>query len=69
MHHLKTIEKYGQEQFDKWHRGFFNKPPKGESFSDVEKRVKPFVDYLIKFVKKNKVNLLTYAIKNLSAYA
>ena len=57
LHHLKTIEKYGQEQFDKWHRGFFNKPPKGESFSDVEKRVKPFVDYLIKFVKKNKVNV------------
>ena len=32
-------------------------PSKENAFSDVEKRVKPFVDYLIKFVKKNKVNV------------
>ena len=44
--HLATIEKYGKEQYDKWHRGFYERPPKGESFSDVEKRVKPFRDLL-----------------------
>ena len=63
-HHLKTIEKYGQEQFDKWHRGFFDKPPKGESFNDVEKRVGSFINYLIKFIKWKKINVVISAHGN-----
>jgi broad specificity phosphatase PhoE len=63
-HHKTIIEKYGQEQFDKWHRGFHNRPPGGESFADVEKRVKSFIKYLIKFIKKNKVNVAISAHGN-----
>lgn len=59
--HESVIKKYGQEQFDKWHRGFSTKPGfpgkrKGESYADVEKRVKRFIKHLKKFMKKNKVN-------------
>ena len=55
--HLECVKKYGPEQYDKWHRGFNNRPPGGESFADIEKRVKSFVDDLIKFMKKAKVNV------------
>ena len=41
--HKQIIKKHGQEQFDKWHRGYNNRPPRGESFADVEKRVKSFI--------------------------
>jgi 2,3-bisphosphoglycerate-dependent phosphoglycerate mutase len=44
--HAETIEKYGQEQFDKWHRGWEDKADLGESFADVEVRVKSFIDDL-----------------------
>jgi 2,3-bisphosphoglycerate-dependent phosphoglycerate mutase len=41
--HAETIEKYGQEQFDKWHRGWTEKADNGESFADVEIRVQSFI--------------------------
>lgn len=44
--HADTIAKYGQEQFDKWHRGWNDRPPGGESFADVEIRVQSFIDDL-----------------------
>ncbi len=44
--HAETIEKYGQELFDKWHRGWTDKANNGESFADVEIRVKEFIKYL-----------------------
>jgi len=44
--HAETIAKYGQEQFDKWHRGWEDKAEEGESFADVELRVKSFIDDL-----------------------
>lgn len=44
--HQETIEKYGQEQFDKWHRGWIDKANNGESFADVETRVKDFINDL-----------------------
>ena len=56
-YHKTIIEKYGKEQFEKWHRGFYERPPKGESFADVEKRVKSFIIDLEEFIKKNKVNV------------
>ncbi len=64
--HKDIIKKYGQGQFDKWHRGYFKRdgPPKGESFEDVEKRVKPFIKDLKKFIKKNKVNVAISAHGN-----
>lgn len=44
--HEEIIAKYGQEQFDKWHRGWTDKADNGESFADVEVRVKSFIDDL-----------------------
>ncbi|MCL4384079.1 histidine phosphatase family protein [Patescibacteria group bacterium] len=46
--HAETIEKYGQEQFDKWHRGWADKANNGESFADVEVRVGSFIEDLKK---------------------
>jgi len=62
--HKTIIEKYGREQFDKWHRGWDNPPKKGESFKMIEKRVKIFMKNLIKFMKKNKVNVVISAHGN-----
>jgi 2,3-bisphosphoglycerate-dependent phosphoglycerate mutase len=48
--HVETIEKYGQEQFDKWHRGWTEKANNGESFADVEVRVNSFItDLKVKY--------------------
>jgi broad specificity phosphatase PhoE len=44
--HQDVIEKYGQEQFDKWHRGWSDRPPEGECFVDVEIRVQEFINDL-----------------------
>ena len=62
--HDVIIKKYGKKQFDKWHRGFYDRPPKGESFADVEKRVKPFIRDLIKLIKKKKVSVAISAHGN-----
>lgn len=45
--HAETIAKYGQEQFDKWHRGWTDKANNGESFADVELRVQSFIQFLV----------------------
>jgi 2,3-bisphosphoglycerate-dependent phosphoglycerate mutase len=44
--HAETIAKYGQEQFDKWHRGWSDRPPGGENYPDVQIRVQSFIDDL-----------------------
>ena len=62
--HSSVIEKYGPKQFDKWHRGWDTRPPKGESFADVEKRVRSFIKYLKKFIKENKYNVAISAHGN-----
>ena len=41
--HTETIAKFGQEQFDKWHRGWTDKAEGGESYADVEIRVQSFI--------------------------
>ena len=52
--HAETIAKYGQEQFDKWHRGWTDKSTNGESFADVEVRVVSFIgDLKEKYSGKN----------------
>src|SRR3989344_765271 len=38
--HKKFIEKIGKQKYDLIHRSYDVKPPGGESFKDVEKRVK-----------------------------
>ena len=62
--HIDAVVKYGTEQYDKWHRGFSDRPPGGESFADVEKRVQSFIKDLIKFMKKNKTNVAISASGN-----
>jgi 2,3-bisphosphoglycerate-dependent phosphoglycerate mutase len=46
--HQKTIEMYGLEQFEVWHRGWAARPPGGESYIDVKKRVADFISSLKK---------------------
>lgn len=61
----KKIEKFlGEEEYKAIHRGYKVAAPKGESFADVEKRVKSFIVYLKKFMKKNKVNVVISAHGN-----
>lgn len=56
-YHYEIVKNYGQEKFDKWHRGLYERPPKGESFADVEKRVKLFVKDLFKMMRKEKASV------------
>ena len=55
--HKDFIEKHGIKAFNKIHRDFYARPPKGESFADVEKRISSFIKYLIKLMKKQKTNV------------
>lgn len=38
----KIKEEYGEEQFQKWRRGWDTRPPNGESLKDVYERVLPY---------------------------
>ncbi len=61
----KKAEKFlGEEEYKAIHRGYNVAVPNGESFADVEKRVKKFIIYLNKFIKKNKVNAVISAHGN-----
>lgn len=62
--HWEVVKKYGPEQYDLWHRSFTTRPPKGEHFADVEKRVKPFLKDIIKKIKKEKINVMVSAHGN-----
>lgn len=62
--HESYIKIYGIEKFNKIHRDFYARPQKGESFADVEKRVKSFINYLIKLIKKEKINVAISAHGN-----
>lgn len=44
--HQEILDKYGQEAFDKWHRGWEDRTPNGESFVDVGIRVGEFIEDL-----------------------
>ena len=64
--HKHITEKFGEEQYQKWHRGYSiqNRPPKGECFEDVEKRVRKFIIWLKAYISKNKVNIAISAHGN-----
>ncbi|UCD21134.1 MAG: histidine phosphatase family protein [archaeon] len=55
--HLKIVKKYSPKKYDFWHRTFKGRPPRGESFADVEKRVRKFIRDLKSFIKRRKVNV------------
>lgn len=62
--HWNVVQKHGTEKYDAWHRSFTTAPPKGESFTDVEKRVASFIKDLKAYVKKEKVNVAISAHGN-----
>ena len=62
---IKWIEWFlGNEEYKAIHRGWAVAAPGGESFADVEKRVRRFIKDLKKFVRKNKVNVAISAHGN-----
>jgi 2,3-bisphosphoglycerate-dependent phosphoglycerate mutase len=63
-HHKTIIEKHGKKQFDIWHRSYDNPPPSGESIKMVEKRVLSFIKELLRFMKREKVNVAISAHGN-----
>ena len=62
--HKTIIKKYGQNQFDIWHRSYDVPPPGGESIKMVEKRVLSFIKDLILLMKKETVNVVISAHGN-----
>ena len=61
----RQVEKFfGGEEYEAIHRGYSISVPKGESFRDVEKRVGKFIEWLKKYMKKNKVNVAISAHGN-----
>jgi len=60
----KVEEFLGTEEYKAIHRGYNVAAPGGESFKDVEKRVKSFIKDLKKFMRKNKVNVAISAHGN-----
>lgn len=62
--HSTITKKYGEAQYEKWHRGFSDRPPKGESFADVEKRVRKFIKHLKEYVRKHRVDVAVSAHGN-----
>lgn len=62
--HLEVVKNFGVNKYDYWHRSFKGRPPKGESFADVEKRVKSFISDLKKLIKREKVNIAISAHGN-----
>jgi len=60
----KVIMFLGKKEYEAVHRGYNVKVPGGESFADVEKRVRNFISYIKKYVKKNKVNVVISAHGN-----
>ncbi len=63
-HHKTIIQKYGEKQFDLWHRSYDVPPPGGESIRMVEKRVLSFVKDLLTLMKREKVNVVISAHNN-----
>jgi len=62
--HLDAAQKYGTDKYDKWHRGYEDRPPKGESLKDVEERVLQFIKSLIEMMKDEKVSVAISAHGN-----
>lgn len=55
---------FGKEEYKAIHRGYKVAAPGGESFADVEKRVRSFIRDLKRFMRKNKVNVAISAHGN-----
>ena len=62
--HQDIIDRFGQDQFDIWHRSYTTPPPSGESFDDVEVRVGDFIVDLRKLYSKKDLNIAISAHGN-----
>ena len=62
--HLEIVQKNGWKKYDEWHRSYKIRPPKGESFEDVEIRVRAFIKDLIEIMRDEKVNVVISAHNN-----
>ena len=62
--HQEIIDKYGQKQFDIWHRSYRTAPPHGESFADVSVRVADFIKDLKKKYSGKDINIAISAHGN-----
>ena len=62
--HLTIIKEKGINAYDHWHRSYTARPPGGESFADVEKRVSAFIKDLKKIAKENNTNIAISAHGN-----
>lgn len=62
--HEVTARKYGQVQYNLWHRDFFTRPPGGESYADVEIRVGKFIKDLQKKYSDKNVGIAISASSN-----
>ena len=64
LSHDSIIKKYGEKQYETWHRSYSVAPPKGESIKMVEQRVNSFIKDLLIFMKKYKKNVAISAHGN-----
>lgn len=62
--HFEVVKTHGLKNYDHWHREFNSRPPKGESFADVEIRVRKFIKDLMIIAKKEKTNIAISAHGN-----
>ena len=60
----KLEEMLGKAEYKAIHRGYKMAAPGGESFADVEKRVRSFIKWLKKYMRKNRVNVCISAHGN-----
>jgi 2,3-bisphosphoglycerate-dependent phosphoglycerate mutase len=62
--HRTIIAKYGEKQFNIWHRSYAVSPPRGESLKMVEKRVLSFIKDLMNLMKTERANVAISAHGN-----
>lgn len=62
--HASIIKRYGEKQFETWHRSYAIPPPQGESVAMVGKRVDAFIKDLMTIVKETHMNVAISAHGN-----
>lgn len=62
--HQELIDGLGIGQYEQWHRGFYDRPPGGECFDDVEMRVMEFIAHLKEKYTKQDINIAISAHGN-----
>lgn len=56
--HADIIKKYGKQQYERWHRGYDEEIPGGESIKAVERRTFSFATDLLTKLKKKPQNVI-----------